>query len=199
MDGSPDRARPTFVLVVCTETYDRRARGEERPGRGRGVRWESFLAYQHIYQADARNERFLPVLFEPGDVEHIPTPLQGATYYLLDSEEGYERLYRRITGQPEVVPPYWRRAASASDDRTLKVWDLETGQELASIALEGALASPSARTARPWWPGMERGTCIGLRYVGGREPLRGRGDEGTGGGLSEIIFLSGPVIQKDSQ
>ena len=31
------------------------------------------------------------------------------------------------------------RAVSASEDRTLKVWNLTTGQELASISLDGSL------------------------------------------------------------
>lgn len=31
------------------------------------------------------------------------------------------------------------RAISASDDRTLKVWNLETGEELISISLDGSL------------------------------------------------------------
>jgi len=32
------------------------------------------------------------------------------------------------------VTPNGRRAVSASDDRTLRVWDLETGQPIASFA-----------------------------------------------------------------
>jgi WD40 repeat protein len=38
-----------------------------------------------------------------------------------------------------AVTPDGRYAISASDDRTLKVWDLETGRELATAALEGGL------------------------------------------------------------
>ena len=38
-----------------------------------------------------------------------------------------------------AVTPDGRRAISASWDRTLKVWDLQTGQELATVALESAL------------------------------------------------------------
>ena len=38
-----------------------------------------------------------------------------------------------------AVTPDGRRAISASSDRTLKVWDLATGQEMATIALEGSL------------------------------------------------------------
>lgn len=32
-----------FVLMVCTETYYRRAVGQEESGKGLGVRWEGRL------------------------------------------------------------------------------------------------------------------------------------------------------------
>jgi WD40 repeat protein len=38
-----------------------------------------------------------------------------------------------------AVTPDGRRALSVSDDRTLKLWDLASGQELATVTLEGAL------------------------------------------------------------
>ena len=94
-----------FVLMVCTETYFRRVMGEEESGKGLGVKWESNLIYQHIYNADTTNTRFIPVLFEGGKVEHIPTPLQGATYYCMDTPQGYEDLYRRLTDQPRAQKP----------------------------------------------------------------------------------------------
>src|ERR1044071_96680 len=89
-----------FVLMVCTETYHRRVIGKEKPGTGHGVRWEALVSYQHIYNAGAVNKKFIPVLLESGKFEHIPTPLQGVTHYFAHTEEGYERLYRHLTGQP---------------------------------------------------------------------------------------------------
>jgi len=53
-----------YVLVVCTATYLRRATGKERPGVGRGVRFESVLIVQDLYDAAMWNEKFIPVLFE---------------------------------------------------------------------------------------------------------------------------------------
>ncbi|MFC1712224.1 SUMF1/EgtB/PvdO family nonheme iron enzyme [Candidatus Poribacteria bacterium] len=92
-----------FILVVCTETYHRRVMGEEERGKGQGVKWESTLAYQDLYDEDAENTRFIPVLFELDDIKYIPRPLKGTIYYHVDT--GYEDLYRRLTNQPRIEKP----------------------------------------------------------------------------------------------
>jgi WD40 repeat protein len=40
-----------------------------------------------------------------------------------------------------AVTPDGRRAVSASDDRTLRLWDLESGQEIATFTGESKMAS----------------------------------------------------------
>lgn len=94
-----------YVLVVCTETYYRRARGTESPGIGRGVRWESSQLFQEIYDADSMNKKFIPVLFSPDDHPFVPEPLRSSTRYDLSTKQGYGELYRYLTGQPSVVKP----------------------------------------------------------------------------------------------
>jgi len=94
-----------WVLMVCTETYLRRVKGEEEPGKGLGVKWEGNLIYNRIYNADVHNGKFIPVLFEDGRVEHIPTPVQGVTRYRIDTPEGHEELYRCLTNQPRITKP----------------------------------------------------------------------------------------------
>lgn len=94
-----------FVLMVCTETYFRRVMRQEKAGTGLGVKWEGNLIYQHIYAADTTNARFIPVLFEDSKFEHIPTPVQGVSFYRVHTPEGYESLYRRLTNQPLVTKP----------------------------------------------------------------------------------------------
>jgi hypothetical protein len=71
--------------MLYTETYYRRVMGEEKTGGGLGIKWEGNLIYQRIYNADATNSRFIPVLFEYSKVEHIPTPLQGVTRHRIDT------------------------------------------------------------------------------------------------------------------
>lgn len=95
-----------FVLVVCTEIYSKRVSGSEVEGVGNGIKWEGGLIYQHLYNAGGKNAKFIPVVFEKDSQQHIPLPLQGATFYDADAE--YEKLYSRLRGlgktKPELGP-----------------------------------------------------------------------------------------------
>jgi len=51
----------SFVLVVCTETYYRRFRGHEEPGKGKGVDWEGALITQELYDSRRHTLKFVPV------------------------------------------------------------------------------------------------------------------------------------------
>lgn len=92
-----------YVVLICSEPYFRRVMGEEQEGKGLGVRWEGNLIYQHFYNAGTLNQRFVPVVFDHGHRQYIPTPLQGATYYALDDD--YDDLYLHLTDQPKVPKP----------------------------------------------------------------------------------------------
>ncbi len=94
-----------FVLMVCTETYYKRVMGEEEPGTGLGVRWEGNLIYNYIYDTNCTNTKFILVLLEDGKPEYIPTPCKGVTRYDVDTAEGYEGLYRYLTGQLGAEKP----------------------------------------------------------------------------------------------
>jgi tetratricopeptide (TPR) repeat protein len=94
-----------YVLMICTPTYYRRVMGEEEAGTGHGVAWESTLIYQYIYNEGTSNTRFIPVLLEEGHASAIPTPWQGVKKYRPTTKEGYEALYRRLTGQPLTPKP----------------------------------------------------------------------------------------------
>jgi hypothetical protein len=93
------------VLVVCTEDYNRRFSGMEDTGKGLGVRWEGAIITQEIYDAETRNNIFIPVLFSPNDSAFIPTILRSVTHYQIDTPKGYEALYRRLTVQPLTLKP----------------------------------------------------------------------------------------------
>ncbi|WP_013320651.1 SEFIR domain-containing protein [Gloeothece verrucosa] len=94
-----------FVLVVCTEAYNRRFRGLEEPKKGRGVTWEGAVISQELYDAQVKSTKFIPVLFSSEDEDYIPIVIRGFSRYKLDSDEGYEMLYRRLTKQPLTTKP----------------------------------------------------------------------------------------------
>src|SRR4029077_14705539 len=93
-----------FVLLICTETYYRRFRGHEVPGRGRGVDWEGQLITLEIYNAKSHAAKFAPVIFGSKDREFSPEPLSDHVC-CLDSEDSYQELYGFLTGQAGVPLP----------------------------------------------------------------------------------------------
>jgi hypothetical protein len=95
----------TYVVVICTEVYRRRAMGEEVPARGLGVRWESGLITQSIYDSDSKNYKFIPAILRDSDKAAIPGFLRGATFYNLAEDDGYEGLLRHLTRQPAAPKP----------------------------------------------------------------------------------------------
>lgn len=98
-------ADASLVLVICTETYFNRATGHETPDRGNGVKWESGIIYQHLYNQGSENVKFIPVVFGETDRRYIPLPLQGASCFSANTEAGYERLYGRLIGRPQAQKP----------------------------------------------------------------------------------------------
>jgi tetratricopeptide (TPR) repeat protein len=94
-----------YVLMVCTETYDKRVHQKEKPGKGLGVCWEANLIYNLLSEEKLENNKFIPILFDQYDKKYIPLPLRGYAFYPVDTEKGFEALYRRLTDQPLVVRP----------------------------------------------------------------------------------------------
>ena len=90
-----------FVIVVCTETYARCFTGNEISGKGKGATWEGRLIQQDLYDGKG-NSRVIPVVFDPGDINHIPLVLRDATYYDLSTADGYTLLHRALTNQPKI-------------------------------------------------------------------------------------------------
>jgi hypothetical protein len=98
-------AGASLVLVVCTETYLNRVMGRESPDKGLGVKWEGNLIYQHLYNQGADNQKFVPVVMRNADRNFIPVPLQGASFFNIETDEGYKRLHRRLLGVPQAEKP----------------------------------------------------------------------------------------------
>lgn len=94
-----------YVIVICTQEYLSRLQGKSEMGVGRGVKWESNIIYQHLYNDDSLNDRFIPVLFNSSDANYIPLPVQGATYYDITNTKRYDDLYWRLRGLNKKSKP----------------------------------------------------------------------------------------------
>jgi hypothetical protein len=116
-------------------------RGDEDRGKGLGVVWEARIIRQLLYDAGAISDKFVPVLFSDASSEQIPTPIKGWSYYVVDTEDGYEGLYRRLTGQPRLPRPalgtirtlparkrQWPEAAMAAASSSLNPREMAEGR-----------------------------------------------------------------------
>ncbi len=92
-----------FVLCVCSENYRIAFEGRNPHGKKLGVNQEGYLITQTLYNAANQSDKYLAVLIDPAQPDSIPAALSGFTYYRLPQE--YEKLYRRLTGQPAIVKP----------------------------------------------------------------------------------------------
>jgi hypothetical protein len=95
---------PAFVLVVTTPGYAQRLRPGSPGSRG-GSNFEGAIITQLLYESLGYNKKFFAVYFEDGDCGSIPIYLAGFANYNIGDNEGYTKLYRRLTNQPAVVPP----------------------------------------------------------------------------------------------
>jgi hypothetical protein len=93
------------VLIVSTEIYRRRWDGEEEPGRGNGVRSEANLIRNYFYEEGSEGSKFVPILFAGAIEAHIPGELRGLGRYRADTPDGFEQLYRLLTGQHDTPAP----------------------------------------------------------------------------------------------
>ena len=151
VNGSPPEGWPRWmmngldaashVLVICTEIYDRRFRGLEVPGKGKGADWEGALITRALYDARSRTNKFVPVLFERVDEAHIPMPLQAQTHYVMDSDANYDALYDALLDQAGVDP---------GPRGTLKRKPRATAQPI-TFGGGPSASTPTARTAVDVW------------------------------------------------
>ena len=139
-----------FVLVACSEEYDRRFRGNEAYGKGKGATWEGGVIIQELYDAQGLNSKFIPITLNPEDSKFIPSPLRGATYYKLQSHEGYDLLYRRLTDRHDTpMPPLGTvrelPVRDRADDSSL---DEKKVDRVEAVKTSSPAAIPSTRSIR---------------------------------------------------
>ncbi len=152
-----------FALAICTESYRQRFAGNTPEGVGKGVKWEGAFIGQSLYDGEGSNRKFVAVVFDEADETHIPKILRGGTRYNGSSEDGYESLYRHLTGQPWVVKPELGRLKKLSqrarrqDFSADRVWVVPhranpffTGREEVLKAIHQALRVESDALSQPY-------------------------------------------------
>lgn len=94
-----------FVLVVCTGQYNQLFAGKGKATEGQAANWQGAIITQAIYDSQANNTKFIPIALSTQDLTHIPIILRSATSYVVNTDEGYEQLYRRLTNQLATSMP----------------------------------------------------------------------------------------------
>lgn len=102
---SSEMASADFIIVVCSANYLAKVEGKVQKGEGRGVKWESLLSDQQIYDNDSISSKFIPVLFNDGKYEDIPPQIRGGNHYRVNDDAQYLKLFRHLTNQPENPKP----------------------------------------------------------------------------------------------
>lgn len=138
-----------YVLVVCTQTYERRASRKEAPGTG--ALWEGGIVIQQLYFEGQR--KFIPIVFSAGDLDHIPVWLRSETHYDVDNDEEYQRLHRRLTGDSGPGASYARLVPktelTGSEDEIFSIAFSPDGRLVAGASERVVLLWDLERTAQP--------------------------------------------------
>ncbi|MCC5616452.1 GUN4 domain-containing protein [Nostoc sp. CHAB 5836] len=94
-----------FVLIIFTETYQRRFEGNEEPEKGLGVSWEGTIIRNNLYNAQLRDTKFIPVVFSQSDLDYVPLVLNSRDKYVLNDDKSFRELCYRLRKQNTIIMP----------------------------------------------------------------------------------------------
>lgn len=92
-----------LVILVCTKAYFEKTTLQNKDN-GAGVKWESNIIYQQLYNDGSQNYKFIPIILSSDQKEFIPRPLQGSSFYTFN-EENYPNLCKRLMNLPNAEKP----------------------------------------------------------------------------------------------
>lgn len=101
MQGQIDAA--DFILIVPTETYLRRWKGREEPGKGRGATWEGLVLTNRLYQAHGRARGLRAVLVGEAAERFVPDELGTHSFFRPPDDDA--RLEAWMRGLPSGATP----------------------------------------------------------------------------------------------
>ncbi len=91
-----------YVLCICTETYKRRAEGDEEPDKGLGVTGKQHIIRKRIYEQEEASKKKFNVVLPPGsNKSHIPYFLPIHTFQMPGDRDNLFRLFQNL---PQVQP-----------------------------------------------------------------------------------------------
>jgi nucleoside phosphorylase len=140
--------RADFVLIACSEEYDRRFRGNETYGKGKDATWEGGVIIQELYDAQGQNSKFIPITINPEDANFIPSPLRSATNYRLQNDDGYESLYRRLTSQPKNRKPQLGKLQTLAPRDRKQDFPETLGSQMSEITKNESVSGLKSNTDR---------------------------------------------------
>lgn len=106
-----------YVLIIANKAYWDKL---YQKSIGKGVTWETGIIYQHLYEAQGNNKRFIPIYFEKGNIQYIPTSIKSATHYDVSDEQQLLKLCNRINGiQNTVKPPLGNRSLTPKERKNI--------------------------------------------------------------------------------
>ena len=94
-----------YVLVVCSPLFYERANDFSGKSEGGGVKWETNLILQQLYNLNTQNDKFIPIVFNRSSLDSIPLPLQPYTHYCVSEEAQKVKLKNRLLGLNQSKRP----------------------------------------------------------------------------------------------
>ncbi len=108
-----------YVICICSRLYSEALDIKNiKDLRNKGARFEGMQILQEICNNGGFNEKYIPIIFNEGDIEFIPKGLNNYQYYNLKNDDGFEKLYRRITHQEESIPSIGERVSLRECEET---------------------------------------------------------------------------------
>jgi hypothetical protein len=152
------------VLLVFTETYQRRFEGDEEEGKGLGATFEGVIVTQWLYESGGRNAKFRPVVFRDKDAQFIPVELRKFNRYRVDTPENYENLLRWLYQAPRITPPPLGQKANLPPDSALKLFGSTSDEP--PVSAPASLPGSRQGLARPQ---PQHGALLGQSIIHGSE------------------------------
>jgi MinD-like ATPase involved in chromosome partitioning or flagellar assembly len=103
-----------FVLTICSAEYKRRIESGADANAGHGVFWEGGILSKQLHE-DKAMSRFIPILLDDEPEDSLLTPFRGFTWFRVrgfgvqSGDEGYNKIYRLLTNQPNVIKAHTGR------------------------------------------------------------------------------------------